>query len=366
MKQELPDPFREFWSHLRNLLECFGRIQDRLDPTRLVEYVDLLEVLARALQSAQASSEFSPVFTSDPTGQILLRSASQSLQAASRFDSARGGSHEILKAFQALRSVARSQEILYDLAGRFDDVSEFFLNPSRIGDTDLLASLRETRAEPDEAGAGKPARGILNFNNERGHRGGYSLYVPEYFTSEKKWPLVVALHGGSGHGGDFLWSWLRDARSSGFILASPTSLDRTWSLRSPGTDAASLNRMLEKISQSYPIDTGRLLLTGISDGGTYAMLLSVVRQSPFTHYAPVAAAVHVLLSDQGSVVRPVDGLRIYQVHGARDWMFPVEHARRAASALDKAGAKIVYREIPDLSHNYPRDENERIIQWFLG
>jgi phospholipase/carboxylesterase len=35
--------------------------------------------------------------------------------------------------------------------------------------------------------------------------------------------LVVALHGGSGHGRGFLWSWLRDARSFGAILIAPTS-----------------------------------------------------------------------------------------------------------------------------------------------
>jgi phospholipase/carboxylesterase len=33
--------------------------------------------------------------------------------------------------------------------------------------------------------------------------------------------------------------------------------------------------------------------------------------------------------------------------------------------LKGAGADVVYREIPDLSHTYPRDENARIIDWFL-
>ena len=57
------------------------------------------------------------------------------------------------------------------------------------------------------------------------------------------------------------------------------------------------------------------------------------------------------------------GRPIYLVHGALDWMFPVETARMARRALEGAGARLVYREIEDLSHTYPRDENPRILDW---
>src|ERR1044072_8111114 len=54
--------------------------------------------------------------------------------------------------------------------------------------------------------------------HEPGSRGGFSVYVPEYYTPDRAMPLVMALHGGSGNGRGFLWSWLRDARSLGAIL----------------------------------------------------------------------------------------------------------------------------------------------------
>jgi phospholipase/carboxylesterase len=47
-------------------------------------------------------------------------------------------------------------------------------------------------------------------------------------------------------------------------------------------------------------------------------------------------------------------------------MFPPELARNAGRVLAEAGARVVYREIPDLSHTYPRDENAHILDWFLG
>ena len=57
------------------------------------------------------------------------------------------------------------------------------------------------------------------------------------------------------------------------------------------------------------------------------------------------------------------GRKIHLVHGALDWMFPAEIARSAHEALAGAGADVVYRELPDLSHTYPREENARILRW---
>lgn len=86
--------------------------------------------------------------------------------------------------------------------------------------------------------------------------------------------------------------------------------------------------------------------------------------SPFTHLAPVSASFHPFLLE---VVEPerLSKLSIYLVHGAKDWMFGIDIARTANRALAGAGADIVYRELADLSHTYPRDENARILDWFL-
>jgi phospholipase/carboxylesterase len=49
------------------------------------------------------------------------------------------------------------------------------------------------------------------------------------------------------------------------------------------------------------------------------------------------------------------------VHGALDWMFPVELAWQAERAFTKAGANVTYREIEDLSHTYPREINAALL-----
>jgi phospholipase/carboxylesterase len=57
------------------------------------------------------------------------------------------------------------------------------------------------------------------------------------------------------------------------------------------------------------------------------------------------------------------GLPIHIVHGALDWMFPVQTARLTRDALTAAGADVTYREIDNLSHCYPREMNRPILNW---
>ena len=191
--------------------------------------------------------------------------------------------------------------------------------------------------------------GVLHAANETSERGGFSLYVPEDYDLARAYPLVMALHGGSGHGRLFLWSWLREARRCGVILVAPTAIGDTWSLMEPQVDSDNLVRVLAEIAQRWHIDRTRLLLTGMSDGGTFTLLSGLDDGSPFTHLAPVAASFHPLLLTMTDP-RRVKGLPVYLVHGALDWMFPVAIARTAQRALAMAGAKVVYREIADLSH----------------
>jgi len=84
---------------------------------------------------------------------------------------------------------------------------------------------------------------------------------------------------------------------------------------------------------------------------------------PFTALAPVSGVLHPANLVNGNMQRAA-GKRIYMVHGALDWMFPVAIARVAAQELERAGADITFREIDDLSHTYPREENDRILTWF--
>jgi phospholipase/carboxylesterase len=285
---------------------------------------------------------------------LALDTASDAALAAfSGLRAVQAGNGDITLAFRALRQLPRAEEALYPLAAKFPPVSSFFVNPELCEDADLLARL----AAP--AGANT---GIVHDDNDPKSRGGFSVYVPEYYAPDRAWPLVMALHGGSGNGRGFLWRWLRDARSLGAILVTPTALGATWALMGEDADTANLSRILDAVRSRWNIDPTKLLLTGMSDGGTFSYVTGLESASPFTHLAPVAATFHPLMAQMADADR-LRGLPIHIVHGALDWMFPVQTARISRDALMAAGANVTYREVDNLSHCYPREMNAPILKW---
>ena len=187
---------------------------------------------------------------------------------------------------------------------------------------------------------------------EPGGRGAFSLYVPEYYDAGRVWPLVVALHGGSGNGRAFLWSWLRAARSRGAIVLAPTAIGQTWALTGPDHDTPNLVRIVDEVAARWRLDPERRLLTGMSDGGTMTYVLGLRAGCRFTHLAPIAAAFHPMLLSMMADSDRVRGLPVHIVHGALDWMFPAEMARGAEAALKAAGAKVTYRELAERLPDY--------------
>ena len=120
--------------------------------------------------------------------------------------------------------------------------------------------------------------------------------------------------------------------------------------------------MVAYVGERWNVDPERVLLTGLSDGATFTLLAGLTEDMPFTHLAPVSGVLHPASETMGNLERAA-GKPIYLVHGALDWMFPVALARMAEETLRGAGAALVYREIEDLSHTYPREENARILEW---
>lgn len=330
-------------------LTVFEKIQLRLDPSHLADY----QSQVKAAPDFSATTEILravelPEAQAFPQRQ-LLKAAAQLTKGKETFLAAESGRAGLMSAFRSLRFFCRAYEALYPLVPFYKDINRFFLeDPDDTIPNDT----------PQTAGAAV-ARGIHNFANERGQRGGYSLYVPEYYTADREWPLIVALHGGSGHGADFFWNWLRTARSEGAILIAPSSQSNTWSLSDATLDGKVILKMVSDLIARYKIDASKMLLTGISDGGTFAMMLTASAMNIFSHTAPVACAGHAFTQHARAFAQK----KIYMVHGAKDWMFAVAPVRQAADALKAAGAEIVYREISDLSHNYPRDENRAMMRW---
>lgn len=335
-------------------LEFAGR---HLSPTALPQ---LIEAMAGRDDDVKAALAVSRALDwpkrLKPVRACLEPAAEAAAQGIAGLRSAGEAPQPIVAAYRAVRSYAQAAQAIYPMAAFLRPVSQFFLEQSARDDAALLARLA----------AIDPARekvGVMHAGGPPGTRGAFSLYVPETYDALRAYPLVVALHGGSGNGGAFLWSWVREARTRGFIVLAPTAIGSTWSLMDPDTDGPSIDRMVGQVAGEWNIDADRQLLTGMSDGGTFSYVLGVRGGCRFTHLAPVAAAFHPMMLTFADENRLRD-LPIYIVHGVEDWMFPPQLARQAEQTLGQAGAKVTYREIADLSHTYPRDENGAMLDWF--
>ncbi|MBR0651732.1 phospholipase [Roseomonas terrae] len=336
---------------------------DALDDAARQVAPDTLAALAAGMDAGALAAALDAAAAFDwpdrlgPIRDCLVAAASEARAATEGLAAAPTEARPMLAAGRSLRRRARAEAALYPLAPFLPPVSRHFLDPAAREDPALLARLA---AVPP----GRDGTGVMHFGGPPGTRGGAALYVPETYDPARPPPLIVALHGGSGNGADFLWTWLRVARSRGLLLIAPTSPGRTWTLDDPGEDGAFIEQLLADVQARWPADPARRLLTGMSDGGTFTYGFGVQDGAPFTHLAPVAAAFHPMLMMLADPAR-LRGLPIHILHGARDWMFPATMAREAARTLAGAGAAVTHEEVADLAHVWPRERTAAIATWFL-
>jgi phospholipase/carboxylesterase len=109
----------------------------------------------------------------------------------------------------------------------------------------------------------------------------------------------------------------------------------------------------------YHVDTHRVLLTGLSDGGSFGYEVGFMHPTRFAALAVVAGILRPHHRDPKASELPV-----YIAHGERDQLFPVSFIRAVQRNLSEWGHDVKYHEIPDFGHAYPAGENGVILDWF--
>jgi phospholipase/carboxylesterase len=248
------------------------------------------------------------------------------------------------------RSLCRALYSFYELRAHLPAVSRYFRE--------------DGSAEPVEP-ASHPGSTVGFIHRERNdQRSDYSLYIPENYSADRQWPLIICLHGGYGEGYEYIWTWLRPARAHGYILLSPKSLDVTWTMTPNSIDTRSILTMLDEVATEYSIDRSRLFLSGLSDGGIMTYLLGIERHEMFTGISPVAGALHPMV-DPMLRARAGRELPIFVIHGVHDFIFPVTFTRQTNELLKSLGYNLKYEELPEWGHALTYSINERLVMpWF--
>ena len=236
---------------------------------------------------------------------------------------------------------------------------------------------------PDVAGDGRGSGTDAAVSSSRL----FQVYVPSSYSSERRWPLVLFLHGAGEGGEDGLLATEFQLGSTIRRHADLFQAIAVFPQQRPACywSAADLDlavRCLEQTCRSWAIDRQRLLLCGVSSGATAAWRLAAQQPERFAAVlvvggmvAPTAAIPADQTVAPTEVADPhhwlaerLDGLPVWIHHGDSDPLFPVQDARLIAAALRRQGSAVRYSELPGFGHNVwdVAFYSEAVLRWLLS
>ncbi len=336
-------------------LRTFEAVQEEIHFGREREAQDRVRTAAEAIFPAltTAIKEIAP--PADRQGVHATVTEALSCCEEAYTDLLKGSGRNFAEWFlRSRQSLCQALYLLYDMRAQLPALQPYWLTATALASSATL----EARTTNPQA----PVGFLQNPRTEK--RGAYSLYVPEHYTPERTWPLIVCLHGGYGQGNEYIWTWLRSAKSNGYLLLSPKSAGPTWSVLNPPLDIASIETMMNEVSATYRVDDKRTYLTGLSDGGTFSYLLGLARAERFAGIAPIAGDFHPMVDP---LLRQGKGKTtpLLVVHGGKDPIFPIASIRQAWALFQRLGYNVTTRELPEWGHAYPYTINEQIVlPWF--
>ena len=202
----------------------------------------------------------------------------------------------------------------------------------------------------------------------------YLLYLPPDYkeSGEKRWPLMLFLHGAGERGSDVQrvaahgpLSLVKQGTNFPFIIVAPQCpSSQVW-------ENEPLLQLLESVEKSYRVDAKRIYLTGLSMGGYGTWKLGLTYPDKFAALAPICGGCNLI----EVVLGPRDkadafkSLPIWAFHGAKDEVVPLSESERVVDGLRKGGVKEVkFTVYPEAKHDSWREayKTPELYEWMLS
>ncbi|MCB2171100.1 prolyl oligopeptidase family serine peptidase [archaeon] len=190
----------------------------------------------------------------------------------------------------------------------------------------------------------------------------YLLYLPEGYSKEEKYPLLVFLHGAGERGDDLELvkihgppKLIEAGHDFPFIIVSPqVPLDEWWS---PDTVAW----LTKDIMDNYSVDTERVYLTGLSMGGFGTWRTATKYPEMYAAIAPICGG------GDPSKAHLIKDVPVWVFHGAKDDVVPIKRSEEMYDALKEYG-NIEFTVYPEANHDSwtKTYENPRLYEWLLS
>lgn len=195
----------------------------------------------------------------------------------------------------------------------------------------------------------------------------YQVFVPEDWTKNKKWPVILFLHGAGERGDDGLvqtevgiGTAIRRYRSRfPAVIVMPQCHKDVWWTDSMMGDVAMA--ALEQAQEEFRGDSTRIYLTGLSMGGYGAWYLAAKFPGKFAAIAPICGGIlmpdkaRAQLADDNApyteAAKKIGKTPVWIFHGGDDPLVPVTESRRMNEAMKALGGEVHYTEYPGVGHN---------------
>lgn len=233
------------------------------------------------------------------------------------------------------------------------------------------AALRRARAGEDpRLGLGKLNELAYVTANDRTVQP-YYLYVPPDYTPERKWPLIVFLHG-YVPSITVLDPWIPSAEQyevagkHGCLLLIPYGRRNT---DFQGIGEVDVLASLAEVRRWYPVDEDRVYLSGVSMGGMGAWNIALRHPGMFAAVTPMCGQTDMFrwwrwsrdevepwkrwLIEWDNALDQAANLRnghFYVQHGEQDNLIPLEQTKLLLEAAERQGTPIEHHFFPDEGH----------------
>jgi len=203
------------------------------------------------------------------------------------------------------------------------------------------------------------------YQDPKGEKLPYRLFIPPAYDPQKKYPLILFLHGAGERGDDNeaqlvhaqVLRLVADPNRPCFLVAPQCPVGRKWvevpwdfktfheTPAEPSLPMRLTMELLDQLDKEFSIDPDRRYVTGLSMGGFGTFDLLVRRPDYF------AAAVPICGGADDSKAAQIAHVAIWAFHGSADGAVPVVRSRSIIEALKKAGANPKYTEYEGAGHN---------------
>ena len=202
----------------------------------------------------------------------------------------------------------------------------------------------------------------------------YLLFLPKGYesSSDKRWPLLLFLHGAGERGSD-IWKVTTHGPPKivahnpdfPFILVSPQCPEgEIWS-----TDQ--LLALLDDVSKNLRVDSHRVYLSGLSMGGYGTWDLGLSHPERFAAIVPICGGgelINILLAE-GTKGEALRTLGVWAFHGGKDPIVPVEESQRLVDMLKKVKVQDVKLTVyPEAGHDSWTEayNDPKLYEWLLS